>query len=266
MNISNKKYLFINGTSISAGGGFEEYQYRKDVRDLYQKKGIDLPKNQIECTYGYHLSKILNLKLINKSKSGSGIDRLIRTTFDWIFKNEDKLNETIFVLEIQSGIRLDWYVREWDTYGIVNAAMNEQGEFPFTLVNSWFIDDKYEQNEWNEKYYNTITDWFNNFFNIDEHFNNELIKTICLISFLKLKNIDFIISYHKSMGNTEAKKIENLLKNENILSDVLDGEINIWEYCKKNKQLISDEVESDDFHIGFYGNKEVAEKISKKFN
>lgn len=43
MNIYNKKYLFINGTSISVARGFEEYQYRKDVRDLYQKIKLNAP-------------------------------------------------------------------------------------------------------------------------------------------------------------------------------------------------------------------------------
>jgi hypothetical protein len=264
MNLSNKKYLFTNGTSITHGGGFEEYKYRQDVRDAYKIKGIELPESQLECSFTYHLSQKLGLSLIDKSKSGSGIDRLVRTTVDWIFKNEHKLDKTIFFLEIQDGIRLDWYVREWEDFGICNAALDEQGKYPFTLVYEWFVDNKLEQDKWNEKHYRKITDWFNNFFDIDVHLNNEIIKTVLLISFLKIKNIDFIVSYHKRMSSPDIRKIENLLESKNTLKDVLDGETNIWEYCKKNKLLINDEVDNDDFHIGLDGNIILSEKIYNK--
>jgi hypothetical protein len=164
MNLYKKKYLYINGSSISSGGGFEEYEYRKDVRYAYLEKGIELPKTQIECTYGFHISEHFNLKLINEAKSGSGIDRLIRSTLDWILNNKDKIDNTIFIFEIQSGIRLDWYVNEWKDYGVLNAHLSSDGTYPFTLVKDWFKDNQTEQIKWNEKYKSHIDGYFNNFF------------------------------------------------------------------------------------------------------
>ena len=51
------KYLVTNGSSITKGGGFENYQYRQDVRDFYKSKGVEVPM-QDECTYTYQFSKM----------------------------------------------------------------------------------------------------------------------------------------------------------------------------------------------------------------
>ena len=32
------KYLVTNGSSVTKGGGFENYQYRQNVRDFYKSK------------------------------------------------------------------------------------------------------------------------------------------------------------------------------------------------------------------------------------
>ena len=84
------KYLVTNGSSVTKGGGFENYQYRQDVRDFYKSKGVEVPI-QDECTYTYHLGKLLNSQPINLAKCGSGIRRLVRTSYDWINNNLNKL-------------------------------------------------------------------------------------------------------------------------------------------------------------------------------
>jgi hypothetical protein len=194
MNLINKKYLYANGSSITAGGGFEPIQYRTEVREKYKEKGIDLPETQLECSYPYFLSKKLGLTCINDAKSGSGIDRMIRTTFDWILKNPDKIEHTLFVFEPQIGIRLDWYVKEWKDYGIVNAHLNERGEYPFTLVKDWFSDNIDEQVKWNEKYESSITPYLNNFYDHDVYFRLEYSKLIFFISYLNQTDLDYLLS------------------------------------------------------------------------
>lgn len=257
MITSNKKYLYVNGTSVSAGGGFEEYSYRQDIRDEYLKKSIDLPDTQIECTYGYHIAKELNLQLINESKSGSGIDRLVRTTYEWILNNKDKVHDTIFILEAQSGIRLDWYVKEWNEYGVCNAAINEEGKYPFTLVKDWFLDDLEEQNKWNERFKESIDSWFDNFFDMEVHFKNEENKLLFFVSYLKLNNIDFIISIPHSVNRDN---FIDSIGSDNVFSDC------IWDYSSKNKMLISDEVNHTDGHIGYNGNIELSKLITEKIH
>jgi len=260
----NNKYLFVNGTSISHAGGFEPYNIRKEIRDAYIEKGIKLPESQLECSYGFHLSKSLNLDLIDYSKSGSGIDRLVRTTSDWILENQEKIDKTIFILEVMNGLRLDWYVKEWNDYGVCNASLNEKGEYPFTLVHTWFEDDKEEQNKWNEKYYESITSWFNNFFDLNEHFKNETKKLLFFISYLKEKNIDFIISYPDFIDPIIQKEFESILEEKHTLKNILDDYTSIWGFANKKNILICNEIESTDFHLGYYGNKIIAEKLERK--
>ena len=66
----SKKFYF-GGTSITKGGGLEDVEYRDDdIRPLYRKMGVYLPKQE-ECSYVHVLSKIFNYECINKSKSGT---------------------------------------------------------------------------------------------------------------------------------------------------------------------------------------------------
>lgn len=262
MDLYNKKYLYVNGSSISAAGGFEEYKYRTDIRTAYLDKGIELPKTQIECSYGYHISKELGLELINDSKSGSGIDRLIRTTFDWIIQNSNKVHETIFVLEPQSGIRLDWYVKEWDDYGVLNAHLNEHGKYPFTLVKDWFQDDQMEQQEWNDKYQQSIDSYFDNFFDLDNHFTSEYKRLLWFLSYLNQCKIDYLISI-PPMGIDEnySKEIYKHIPKKSNLENIFGHNTGLWEYSRQNNLLISDEVDHTDNHLGYYGNIEIAKKI-----
>lgn len=262
MNLTDKKYLYINGSSISEAGGFEEYQYRNDVRDEYKNANITLNDKQEECSYGYFISKELNLKLVNESKSGSGVERLIRKTTSWIFNNEDKIKDTLFLLEPQPGIRLDWFVKKWNSYGILNAAKNEQGKYPFTLVKQWYKDNRLEQISWNEEFLRPIDNFFDNFFDEDIQFEKEINTFLFFITWLNSRKINYLITLPNALPlhiEEELKKIIPFYKNLNNIFDNLG----VWEYSKKNKWLISDEVNHTDNHIGFNGNKFVANKIIK---
>jgi hypothetical protein len=258
--LSDKKYIYANGTSVTAGGGFEPYEYRNDVRDAYKScKDNELPDSQIECTYPYFLKKqIGNIELINDAKCGSGIERLVRTSMDWIENNQDKLNETIFIFEAQFGIRLDWYVNEWQDFGILNAAKNMKGEYPFNLVKTWYIDDMAEQIGWNEKYKDAIDSYMNNFFDGDLQFKKEINLLILFVSYLNQLNLDYYISLPSSLDSIfKIKDLFNkLIPHRKNLS--LCFNTDIWNYCKLNKLLISDEVDDGDNHIGYYGAQKVA--------
>lgn len=265
MNLLNKKYLYVNGSSVSAGGGFEPYTFRHDIRDSYQLAGIPIPETQIECSYSYMISKELNLELINESKSGSGVDRLIRKTLQFILENGDKINKTIFILEIQMGLRLDWYVNEWSKYGVLNAGYNpsqkDDNKYLFTLVKDWYTDDTNKQNEWNQKYDRDINGYLNNFFSHDIHFQRESDKILMFISFLNQLNLDYLISMPKSLSPAYQSIISKILPvNKNLNNLFLD--MDLWEFTKNYKLLISFEISNSDNHIGYKGNKKVARIIS----
>lgn len=262
MNLSNKKYLYVNGSSISAGGGFESYEHRQDVRDVYSHNQYLLPDTQIECSYPYHISTQLNLELINDSKSGSGIDRLIRTTMDWVESNPAKLNETIFIFEIQLGIRLDWYVNEWKNYGILNASKNYDDEYQFTLVKNWYYDNKLEQEDWNQKYKSNIDEYFKNFFDDNEQYLDNIRQIVMFVSYLNGLGIEYLVSTPDGLPNFYENYLNKIIPYKSNLRNLFDN--NIWKYCDINQMLILHELagQNSDNHIGYIGNKKLAYQIS----
>lgn len=267
MNLYKKKYLYTNGSSITAGGGFEEIKYRvEEIRDLYKNMGVELPETQVECSYPYFLAKNLKLELINDAKCGSGIDRMIRTTTQWIVDNPEKLDQTIIILEPQVGIRLDWYVSEWDDYGIVNAHRNEKGEYPLTLVKDWFRDDEEEQVKWNQRYDTVLSEYFLNFFNPHEHHNQETIRLIGLLGYLNYKKIDYLITIPPYARQDHQNELNKIIPISSNLENIFNG--GLWSYASDNKLLICDEIDNSDNHIGYFGNQHVADKIYEfiKFN
>lgn len=267
MNLYNKKYLYVNGSSVSVGGGFEPYTFRTDIRDAYKKIGIGIPDTQIECSYPYMISQELGLTLINESKSGSGVDRLIRKTLQFIFENADKINDTIFILELQMGLRLDWYVEEWGKYGVLNASFNpyefdkNNTNYPFTLVQEWHIDNTEEQNKWNQKYNTDIKGYLNNFFNHDIHFKRESDKILMFISFLNQLQLDYLISIPEHLPDNYKNILSSILSDKNNLNKLFLG-MDLWNFSEKFELLIRHEVAHSDNHLGYYGNKKISKIIS----
>lgn len=271
MNLYNKKYLYVNGSSVSVGGGFEPYTFRTDIRDSYREMGVSLPETQTECSYPYMISQELGLTLINESKSGSGVDRLIRKTLQFIFENGDKINDTIFILELQMGLRLDWYVEEWGKYGVLNASYNpfefnkNNTNYPFTLVQEWHVDDAEEQNKWNQKYNNDIKRYLNNFFNHDIHFKRESDKILMFISFLNQLKLDYLISIPEHLPDNYKNILSNILPDKNNLNKLFLG-MELWKFSEKFKLLIRDEVSHSDNHLGYAGNKKISKILTNYIN
>lgn len=260
MDLSKKKYLYANGSSVLIGAGFEPKHLRPEIRQKYEDKGVELPESQVECSFPYMLSQKLGLECINQSKSGIGLDALVRTTFEWMEKNHDKFDETLFLIEIPAGIRLDWYVKKWNEYGIINAHKNNQGEYPFTLVKDWFTDDPEEQIKWNLEFDEPITQYFNNFYDEDVFRKQEDAKLLFFLSYLEQIGIDYFVSL-PNLGEDFVKeqiyKVVPEYKNLNIYLN----HSTVWRYCEDNRWLISDEVDDNDSHIGFFGNQKIATKL-----
>jgi hypothetical protein len=70
------KYLYVNGCSLSAG--------------------IEL---ELEKRFGYLTAKKLGLEEINQALASGSNDRIFRKTFSWIANNQDKIHETIFLIQ-----------------------------------------------------------------------------------------------------------------------------------------------------------------------
>jgi hypothetical protein len=231
------KYLVTNGSSITKGGGFENYQYRQGVRDFYKSKGVEVPM-QDECTYTYHLGKLLNSQPINLAKCGSGMRRLVRTSYDWINNNLDKLKDTTFIFELQEGIRMEIFLTEYNKFGVVNGFIGEP--------------------EWGEDYH-MVMNWFEDDISPDKLTEKYKSKLNMFFAFVEKMNLN----YYVSASEHNVDKIYTMDKSKVIN---LDGHSDIWTYTQDKKLLIEDEIGFDDNHIGLEGGKVVAEKLHRFIN
>ena len=104
MNLSKIKKLYTNGSSITWGWPLHEERIKK----AYSKIGIYY-KNREDVIWPTLLANNLKLELVEDSRWGGSADRLIRKTYEYCFKNFDKLNETLFVLELPIGFRTELF-------------------------------------------------------------------------------------------------------------------------------------------------------------
>ena len=252
------KYLVTNGSSVTKGGGFENYQYRQDVRDFYKSKGIDVPIQE-ECTYTYHLSKLLNSQPINLAKCGSGMRRLVRTSYDWIYNNLDKIEDTTFIFELQDGVRMEIFLTEYNKFGVVNGFIGEPewGE-DYHMVMNWFEDD-ISPDELTQKYKSRLNMYHQNFWSWDYEEQRTWREVNMFFAFVEKMNLN----YYVSIAEHNVDKVYTMNKNRVIN---LKGHTDIWTLAEKDKLLISNEIGFDDNHIGLKGNKIVAETLLEFIN
>ena len=253
------KYLYANGSSISAGGGFEVYSNRKDVRDSYSKNGIELPKTQNECSYPYEIAKKLGLQLVNDSKCGAGIHRLVRTSYNFIETHKSILNDTFFIFETQSGIRLDIFLKEYNDYLIVNGWVDEDNNIRnLYLVKEWYAQSEKEVSLLNEQYGNKLSEFYENFWNVDIEFKTELRELDMFISYCNELKLDYLISLCFPLQRED--RLISKIQNKKLINSYLNNN-DIWSYCMENKMLISDEVDNSDNHLGLSGTKFISDTL-----
>lgn len=115
------------------------------------------------------------VKLYNESIFGGSLQRVIRKTYSWIFSNQDKVNDTLFILEWPIGCRGEYF----------SNYHNRLINYNSSLHNFDFVDDT----EW---------DFFANKFlpkylNPDLQGLLDLQSLIGLCSYLENQNLKYII-------------------------------------------------------------------------
>jgi len=96
--MDNIKYLYSNGCSYTEG------------------YGLDNPEKE---RYSKFLANKFTAEDINQSAGGGSNQRIFRTTYNWISQNQDKLKDTLFVIQLSYPVRNEiWVNRTWrDEYG-----------------------------------------------------------------------------------------------------------------------------------------------------
>lgn len=168
------KYLYVNGCSFTFGS------------ELTSK----------EKRWSSIVAKKLGLEEINESKEGGGNQRIFRKTIDWVVDNQDKVDETLFIIQ-------------WSYQGRTEIYTGSEINRPYTHLPFGYWDT-----DWNYMY-GVGMDWNR----VDLYINSENIRGQKqeIINGHRSQHL-FIMEYWDELTNQSLRNIfsiQTLLKNMN---------------------------------------------------
>lgn len=258
MIFSKYKYFYVNGCSHSQGGGLEEPNIRPvSVRPIYEELYGVTWENRSEVNYGKRLSEIIGIPCINESTSGSGVDRIVRKTYDFIYDRWEEKDKFFIILEAPDPSRSDVLYSPTKEYFIVNSGYDENlDDYKFTYATREYYNLEYKKPDIEKQ--ELFKTWFENHYDYVEKLKSDERSFIGLYSFCKLNGIKVFVMNTTFMNECFDKK------------DVLDFEnagfkYDLHAWCEKNKMTIVDETKGriNDGHPGYYGHIEYAKRIAK---
>jgi hypothetical protein len=254
--------IYVNGSSLSAGGGLELGDIKKRYKILHNVEY----ENQKLVTYGKYVADHFGCEFINEAKSGSGSPRLIRKTYEYIENvGIDKARKTLFLFEIQDPThRVDLYLEKIQSYVTVNVSYDTQNINKITsiLVQPTTAADGTHYNQ--EFFKGEITDEIKNHLEkyhnpIDycEKIDGDLAG---LFSYLNECGITYFFMFDQITLQNKYLFFYKKMKDKTV---VIDGCRSINDFCWKNELTIKHELNdfTRDVHPGYLGNKLYGEKL-----
>ena len=104
--------IFVSGGSQCIGGGF----INDDVKKAYNEKFNIKIDNNLDFAYPNILAKKLGVDIVNEGAPGGSITRMIRKTYEYIFKNKKDIDKTLFIFEVPPGWRDEYYSNKLKRY------------------------------------------------------------------------------------------------------------------------------------------------------
>jgi hypothetical protein len=238
--------LYVNGGSQCIGAGF----IWKDVKKIYQDKGTQI-NNHLDFAYPSILSKKLQTDVVIDGCPGGSIKRMIRKTYDYIFNN--KIDETLIILEVPPGWRDEFYSIELNRYVNMTIGNILSYEDLTEVANGYDIKDL-------RKIHKDITGYFYNFVDDKLELEKNMMSLLGLLSYFKLNNINYLLidtgDFHTYLYRKSLPLDYNFVWFDNDANPM-------WEWINKNNLTIENETNalSNDQHMGIEGNELVADKL-----
>lgn len=254
--------IYVNGSSLSAGGGLELSDIKKRYKALHNVEYDD----EKMVTYGKYVADHYGCEFVNDAKSGSGSPRLIRKTYEYIESvGLEKARKTLFLFEIQDPThRIDLYYEKIQDYITVNVRydnnnINEISDIfiqPIKTKNGEYYNQEFfkgeitrEIKEYLEKYHNPIE--------YCEKIDGELAG---LFSYLDACDITYFHMFDQITLQHKYVHFYKKIKNKQV---TIDNTRSINDFCWNNKLTIKEELDgyTRDTHPGYLGNKAYGEKL-----
>jgi len=229
------KYLYANGCSIAAGTELES-----------------------ENRFTSLVSKKLELEEINEALANGSNDRIFRKTFSWIANNQDKIDETIFLIQWTHHGRLEVYQGEAELYHSSWDKLNISDFYDYALE----LKGKtiYYYNE--GKIYNSRTNsWYKAIDSPRELMRVSSDKTIRYIASLQNyfthNNLKYIM--FNGFDTNNITKDTSFSDSSNEMRELIDqdnflyfGEYeNFWNWSKKFYGLMPESHPNEDANKAF---------------
>jgi hypothetical protein len=257
MNFSKYNFFYVNGCSHTEGGGLEESKIKIDsVIPLYEKEYGITWNNRQDVNFGKRLEEIIGVKCINDAKSGGGVDRVVRTTYDFIFENWNDKNKFFIILEKPDSSRSDVYYTKNKKYFIVNSNMQKNKKLKFAYATQEYYNKKHTENIEDLQIFEN---WFMNHYDFEEKSLQDEKAFLGLYSFCKLNSIKIFIMQPNSIIFNDCFDVDDIINFSNAKNCGIDN------WCLKNKMTITDELKGmvTDYHPGYFGHIEYAKNLAE---
>lgn len=256
--------IYVNGSSLSAGGGL----CLKIIKTKYKELHNVTIENEKMVTYGKYVADYFNCNFINEAKSGAGAQRLIRNVYEYIEKHGlEKSRKTLFIFEIQAPVhRVDLYCEKVQDYLTVNVRYDNEDVNEISSIQIQDLETKDGRYYDHNFFMGEMTEEIKQF--LEKHHNPIVYceKTdgdlVGLFSYLNQCNINYLYMFDqgilsKNYFDFYKKNIEKEIKIEDTRS--------INDFCEKNKLSIKLELNgfTEDIHPGYFGNKLYSEHLIK---
>ncbi len=266
------KNLYCNGCSTMAAGGLEVIKtdllkYYKDTYGVEWKSERDIMWPKLVADY-------FGMQIYDYSKSGAGIERFIRETYEFIEEHPEKINETIFFIEcpviwnkvdIWSNMDNEYIICNTDLkYDDRGKELNELKDLH--LCKDYFYQPIDEIKELESRIKFELKASMFKTWNPKQYTKKVMQNLIGLLSFMKLKKLEFYIL--PSAINISQLRIGINDIDEHFLDLEINGEKHQNDFHNWQGQRYTISKETNDIfidtHGGYFAHKKWAEEVIKK--
>ncbi len=266
------KNLYCNGCSTMAGGGLEPMKtdLLKYYKDTY---GVEW-KSERDVMWPKLVADHFGMQIYDYSKSGAGIERFIRETYEFIDDNPNIINETIFFIECPViWNKVDVWSNKESEYIICNTNLkyDDRGKMlneleSINLSKDYFYQTKDEAKSLDDDLKSELTKCMVKTWNPKQYTEKIMQNLVGLISFMKLRGLELYILPSAIDVGYIRKSISDI--NIHFLDLEIDGEKhqNDFHNWQGHRYTISKETNDIyiDTHGGYFAHKRWAEEVIKK--
>jgi hypothetical protein len=255
-----------------AGGGLEviKTDLLKYYKDTY---GVEW-KSERDIMWPKLVADHFGMQIYDYSKSGAGIERFVRETYEFINDYSQIINETIFFIECPIiWNKVDIWSNYYNEYILCNTDLkyDERGKElnelrDIHLSKDYFYQSKLEIMELENRIKNELKSAMFEVWNPKKYTEKIMQNLIGLVSFMKLKNLEFYI-LPSAINITQLRRSVNDI-DTHFLNLEINGEKhqNDFHNWQGYRYTISKETNDIfiDTHGGYFAHKHWAEEVIKK--